>query len=237
MALSHIVMHVALCNAALRLKTQSELPIHVTVTDRINRDVVNQTFRAERENSNEVPVEFDVPWGIYRANVKMAAGHTQCGAVVYFTALSGLSRTLDVSLNEGNFRPAVPTLVMGTAPIAFSYVQPTVMAFDKSVACDAPVGNPLDAGIETQNDSDGYYASVFPNATLAQHGPVVLAVRLTDSHGGYHYIRVPAKVLGFSGGSWPSSANLNVNEDLIDYVADKPEDTLLCPHMYETITN
>jgi hypothetical protein len=27
---------------------------------------------------------------------------------------------------------------------------------------------------------------------------------------------------------------MDVNEDVIDYVADKPEDTLLCPHEYVT---
>lgn len=233
MALSHIVMHAALCNAALRLKTQSELPFRVVVTDRLNRDVLNQTFKAYRDNGNDVPLEFDVPWGTYRAGIKMSVGRVTCSAVQYFTVLPDHNRVLNVSLNDGSARGLVPALVMGTAPFAFSYVQPTVVAFDKSVACNGAVGDPLDAGIQTQNDSDGYYASIYPNATLAQHGPVVVAVRLTDSHGGYHYIRVPAKILGYSGG-WPSSANLNVNEDVIDYVADKPEDTLLCPKMYET---
>jgi hypothetical protein len=233
MALSHIVMHAALCNAALRLKTQSELPVRVVLTDRLNRDVLDQTFKAYRDNGNDVPLEFDVPWGTYRAVVTTKAGRTPCGAVQYFTVLADHNRVLNVSLADGSPKAPVPALVMGTAPFAFSYVQPTVVAFDKSVACNGPVGDPLDAGIQTQNDSDGYYASIMPNAMLAQHGPVVIAVRLTDSHGGYHYIRVPAKILGYSGG-WPSSANLNVNEDVIDYVADKPEDTLLCPKMYET---
>jgi hypothetical protein len=233
MALSHIVMHVALCNAALRLKTQSRLAVRVVLTDRLNRDVLDRTFTAYRDNGNDVPLEFDVPWGTYRASVKTTAGRTPCSAVQYVTVLSDHNRVVNVSLSEGSGKAVVPALVMGTAPFAFSYVQPTVVAFDKSVACNGPVGDPLDAGIETQNDSDGYYAAISPNATLAQHGPVVVAVRLTDSRGGYHYIRVPAKILGYSGG-WPSSANLNVNEDVIDYVADKPEDTLLCPKMYET---
>lgn len=234
MALSHIVMHLALCNQALRLKTQTELPVQVSVTDKIGRSILDQKFRAYRDNGNEVPVEFDIPWGTYRAAVKMPVAHAPCSAVTYFTVLPDHNRTLDISLQAHASPQPVPTLIMGTAPFAFSYVDPTVVAFANGTACNSQVGDPLDAGIVTQNDSDGYYASVLPNAQLIQQrGPAVLAVRLTDSHGGYHYIRVPPKVFGFSY-RWPSSAKFDVNEDAIDYVADKPEDTLLCPRMYET---
>lgn len=237
MALSHIVMHVALCNPAIRLKPQTALPLHVVVTDRINREVIDQNFRVFRENGNVINVEYEVPWGIYRARLDMKTNNAICGAYSYFDVLADHNRTVTVSLDEGRPRNLVPALVMGSAPFSFSYVQPTVVAFDKSTACNGQVGDPIDAGIVTENDGDGYYASVFPNAALAQHAPAVVAVRLTDSHAGYHYIRVPAKFLGYVGlGAWPSSVQLNVNEDLIDYVADKPEDTLLCPHMYQTIT-
>ncbi len=63
MALSHIVMHIGLCNSALRLKPQTELPVHVVVTDRINRDVLDQNFKVVRENGNDADIEFDIPWG------------------------------------------------------------------------------------------------------------------------------------------------------------------------------
>lgn len=237
MALSHIVLHAALCNSALRLKPQTVLPLHVIVTDRIRRDVVDQTFRVVRENGNEGTSEFDIPWGIYRVSLNMKLRNTACTAVSYFTVMADRPRTLTVSMHEGPPRNVVPALVMGSAPLAFSYVQPTVVAFDKSLACNAGVGDPLDAGIVMENDSDAYYASIFPNPTLIAHAPPVIAVRLTDSHGGYHYIRVPAKFLQYAGRTaWPSTVSLNVNEDVIDYVADKPEDTLLCPHMYQVIT-
>lgn len=236
MALSHLVLHVALCNAALRLKTQSELPVHVTITDRIGRDVVDQTVRAYRDNGNDVPVELDVPWGIFRAKVSAKAGRVTCGTTTYFAVLQDHNRTLDISLQQGGPPPPVPTLIMGTAPFAFSYVQPTVVAFPGGQACDAAVGDPIDAGIVTLNDADGYYADVVPTAALMQHGPPVIAVRLTDSHGGYHYIRMPAKALNYSD-TWPSAAEFNVNEDSIDWVADKPEDTLLCPKIYGTMVH
>jgi hypothetical protein len=63
-----------------------------------------------------------------------------------------------------------------------------------------------------------------------------VAVRLKDSHGGYNYIRVPGEFLGMSLG-WPSTGTFNVNEDVIDWIADKPEDTMLCPRLYKTITH
>ncbi len=237
MALSHIVLTVGLCNSALRLKPETALPLHVVVTDRINRDVIDRKFQVVRENGNNASVEFDIPWGVYKTKLDMLAGRRMCTGQAYFAVVVNSNRTLTVSMQDGHAPQAVPALVMGSAPIAFSYVQPTVVAFDKSMSCNGAVPDPLDAGIVTQNDSDGYYASIFPSAALMQHAPPVIAVRLTDSHAGYHYVRVPAKFMNYIGaGSWPSSVLLNVNEDLIDYVADKPEDTLLCPHMYQVIT-
>jgi hypothetical protein len=64
---------------------------------------------------------------------------------------------------------------------------------------------------------------------------MVVALRLTDSQGGYHYLRVPTNFLGWSE-KWPSSGRVDVNEDVIDLVQPKPEDTLLCPREYETET-
>ncbi|HZZ64260.1 MAG TPA: hypothetical protein VFE17_02060 [Candidatus Baltobacteraceae bacterium] len=237
MALSHIVLHVALCNPALRAKPGTALPLHVVVTDKIHRDIIDQNYTIVRENGNEGTVEFDIPWGMYRAKLDMHAHGATCSAVDYFTVLADHPRTVSISLQQGPVNTVVPALVMGSAPIAFSYVQPTVVALDKSVTCNGPVGDPLSAPIVMENDADAYYATVFPSAILTQHGPPVVAVRLTDSHAGYHYIRVPAKFLQYAGMTpWPSSVSLNVNEDVIDYVADKPEDTLLCPHMYQVIT-
>jgi hypothetical protein len=107
------------------------------------------------------------------------------------------------------------------------------MVFTGDTKCNGPIGNPVNADIDQVNDSDGYYASVYPSAALAGKGPYVLAVRLKDSQGGYHYIRVPAEFLGMSP-RWPSMGTFDVTEDVVDYVQDKPEDTLLCPRLYKT---
>ncbi|HKU67192.1 MAG TPA: hypothetical protein VJP85_05400 [Candidatus Baltobacteraceae bacterium] len=234
MALSHIVMHFALCNSAARLGPQADLPVHIVVTDKINRDVVDQTARVSRYEGNTSAAEFDVAWGIYRATVTMRAGHATCSAVQYFAVQPDHNRTLTVQLRDGNSPAPVPTLITGTAPFAFSYVEPTVLVFTAgSTKCNGPVGNPVDVNIDQETDNDGYYASVFPSPALAAKGPFVLAVRLKDSQGGYHYIRVPAEFLGMSP-RWPSMGQFDVTEDVVDYVQDKPEDTLLCPRLYKT---
>jgi hypothetical protein len=233
MALSHIVMHFALCNAAARLGPQADLPVHVVVTDKINRDVIDQNVRVARYEGNTSSAEFDIPWGIYRATATMRAGRATCTAVQYFNVPMDHNRTVTMNLRDGHVAAPVPTLINGTAPFAFSYVEPTVLVFPRDTKCNGPVGNPVNANIDQVTDSDGYYASVYPSAELAQGGPYVLAVRLKDSQGGYHYIRVPAEFLGFSQ-RWPSMGTFNVTEDVIDYVADKPEDTLLCPRLYKT---
>jgi hypothetical protein len=109
------------------------------------------------------------------------------------------------------------------------------MVFGGDTKCNGPIGTPIDAGIDQENDSDAFYATVYPNERLLRSRTMVVALRLTDSQGGYHYLRVPTNFLGWSE-KWPSSGRVDVNEDVIDLVQPKPEDTLLCPREYETET-
>lgn len=236
MALSHIVMHFALCNAAARMGPQAELPVHVTVTDRINRDVIDQDAKVLRYEGNTSSIEFDMPWGIYRTTVQMRAGKSTCSARQYFSVLLDHNRSVTIHLQDGRQLQPVPTLIQGTAPFSYSYVNPTVMVFGSDTKCNGAVGNPIDAGIEQDNDSDAFYAYVYPTPALARSRSFTVAIRLKDSQGGYHYLRVPGNFLTMSS-SWPSSGQMNVTEDVVDYVADKPEDTLLCPREYETETH
>ncbi len=237
MALSHVVLHVTLCQAAMRVKPQAVIPMQLLVTDRVNRHIVEQQFKLVREINNTANVAFDMPWGIYRVDMQAKAAGAVCSTEEYFAVVMDHNRQLDVTLQNGPVRPGrVPTLVMGAAPFAFAYVQPTVVAFDKSQQCNQPVGEPLNANISLTNDSDAYYGQFFPNAQLAPHAPLVVAVRLTDARGNFKYVRISGDFLSASSG-WPSSGTFNVDENVIDYVSDKPEDTLLCPKMYKTITH
>ena len=231
MDVSHIALHVALCSSVAKASAARTVPLRVTVTDKLDRSQVDQTFQIEPGMGTKPRFEFDLPFGTYRIAMSAKAAGAQCSGVDYFTVLSGHDRSLDVALNPGRPPVIVPMLVNGESPFSFSYVQPTLMVFSKQTKCNGPVGNPLNADIRVQSDSDGYYASIFPNAALAQELPAVMAMQLKDSQGGFHYVRLPTDVQ-FT--HWPSLTNFNVSEDVIDYVADKPEDTLLCPRMYKT---
>jgi hypothetical protein len=232
MDLSHIAMHVSLCNAVAQASAARNVPLRVQVTDKLDRPQVQQTFQIQPGMGKTPRFEFDLPFGIYRIAMQAKAGNATCGAVEYFTVLTGHNRSLDVTLQNGRVtNPVVPMLVAGESPFSFAYVQPTLMLFGKTAKCDGPVGDPINADIHVTTDSDGYYAQIFPNSALAQAWPVVVAMQMKDSQGGYHYVRLPGEP-GFS--RWPSQLSFNVSEDVIDYVADKPEDTLLCPRMYKT---
>lgn len=231
MDMSHIALHVALCSSVAKASAARTVPLRVVVTDRLDRTQVDQTFQIEPGMGKTPRFEFDLPFGTYRMAMNAKVKGAQCGGVDYFTVLNGRDRSLDVSLDPHATAPPVPMLVNGESPFAFSYVQPTLMVFSKDTKCNGPVGNPLSADIRVQSDSDGYYASIFPTSALAQEMPAVMAMQLKDSQGGFHYVRLPTPVQ-FT--HWPSQTHFDVSEDVIDYVADKPEDTLLCPRMYKT---
>ncbi len=232
MGLSHIALHVSLCSSVARVAASRNVPLRAVVTDKLDRPQIQQTFVVEPGTGKTARFEFDLPFGMYRLTMQTQGGNAPCGAVEYFTVLNGHDRTLAVNLQDGRaVNPVVPMLVDGESPFSFAYVQPTLMVFGKTAKCDGPVGDPVTADIRVQSDSDGYYASIFPNQALADASPAVVAMQLKDSQGGFHYVRLPGQVY-FS--RWPSLLTFNVSEDVIDYVADKPEDTLLCPRMYKT---
>ncbi|HEV3152596.1 MAG TPA: hypothetical protein VGZ02_02210 [Candidatus Baltobacteraceae bacterium] len=231
MPLSHIVMHVALCQSAVREAANRDVPLHIVLTDRIERTALDQKFSIERGSTREAPIEFDIPFGIYRASVSTST----CGAVGYFSVIPDVNRGVSISLQQGRPQaPIPPAIVQGTAPFEFAYVQPVVEVFPKTVKCDDPIGDPLNVGIEMDNEPNSYYATIAPSADLERNAPVTLAVRMNDSHGGYQYLRVPiGDAIGYRT-AWPSLGQLNITSGLIDQLAGKPEDTLLCIRMTKT---
>jgi len=60
-----------------------------------------------------------------------------------------------------------------------------------------------------------------------------VALRLTDTTGGYHYIRIPADFPP-APNAWPTYERFNLTMNIADFAASKPEDTLLCPRLFET---
>lgn len=235
MALSHIVMHLVLCSASARLKTQADLPVHVTVLDKVNHHLVDQVVRVSRTGAADGTAEFDVPWGLYLAQASLRAGGTTCSESQFFSVLPNHNRELTVHLQNGNVGTLVPTIIYGDIPSEFSYVEPQVVLFGKDTKCDEQIGTPIDAKIDQQNDDQAYYASVYPTPALVQNMPVTPAIRLKDSSGGYHYLRMPANFIGFTH-RMPGLNELDIKDELVQFIAGKPEDTLLCMRGYETTT-
>lgn len=235
MALSHIVMHLVLCNAATRHKTQSGVPVHVVMLDKVHRHVADETVRVAAAGAADDTAEFDVPWGTYLAQASLHAGETACSDATFFSVLPNHNREVTLQLQRGHTAARMPVIINGDLPAEFAYAQPTLVVFGKDAKCNAPVADPLPLDISQQNDGEAYYVSVYPSAALMQNMPAIPALRLTDSSGGYHYLKLPNNFLGFSSG-WPNQAQFDVQDKLIDFLAAKPEDTLLCIRGYETTT-
>lgn len=232
MALSHVVMHLALCSAASRL-TQPTVPVRIAVTDKIGRPMNDQIVHVARTGAADATAEFDIAWGYYLARASMHVGKVTCSGNMYFPVIADHNRELHMQLQNGMLMVPRPTIIYGDLPGEFAYVSPTVVVFGKDTKCDGSVGTPIDTKIDQQNDEQAYYATVYPTAELMRNAPFTLALRLTDSSGGYHYLRMPANFLG----DVPSLDELDVKDALIDFIAAKPEDTLLCPRGYETIVH
>lgn len=222
---SHVVLHLLLCASVARADEHRSVPVRVTMTDRIGRTAFEQTFPIEQGSGREADIEFDMPFGIYLAQAR-AAG---CSATQFASFMIGVNRSLTLSLQQGGSPPRpVPAIVEGTAPFEFSYAQPTVLVFPRGAKCGEPIGTPLDADVEMDNEAASYYALVYPNRALERNLPVTVVVRMNDSHGGYQYVRVPlSDELGYAY-PWPALGQVNVGPDLIDEIAGKPEDTLIC---------
>lgn len=210
---------------------QAVVPVHIIATDKINRDVVDRVVNLDRGVGSAGVVSFELPWGTYR--IRLQSLKPACSATAYLVLLKDVNRNVTVQLSEKPPAAAMPTIVFGAAPFSFSYVNPALVIFPPPLACNAPITTPVAADIQTENDDDGYYSYLYANAALAQVPQPVTALRLTDSSGGYHYVRIPARDLGLSS-RWPITEQFDVTDDVIDYVSGKPEDTLLCPKLLRT---
>jgi hypothetical protein len=227
-------MHLALCNAAARLSPQAQLPVRVVATDRIDRDAVDQTTRVPRYEGNDAVTEFDIPWGIYRTVVTMRAGKTTCSSAMFLSVLPDHNRSITVHLQDVPVPQPAPVILQGSAPVEYAYTNPAVVFFDKNTKCNDPVGTPIDVQEDVETDDDAYYSTVYPTLSLFQQRPT-LAVRLKDTRGGYHYVHLPSNFLTFSR-KFANLGQFDITDDLIQYLADKPEDTLICIKAYETTT-
>ncbi|HEY8298671.1 MAG TPA: hypothetical protein VIG32_11690 [Candidatus Baltobacteraceae bacterium] len=230
LALSHVVLHLTLaCKSTAKLSAEAAVPIHVVLAYPVRAPEMDQTFKVQRDSDNVAIVEFDAPQGVYRLFADIG-GKRRCGGVDYLVVLPDHDRSFALTLTDRPVPPITPALVAGSAEMI---AHPTVVLFPKNTACNKSVGDPLSEPVDNEISPGAYYAAVNSAIGIHERGSRIIAVRLTDSSGGFHYIRVRIDFPNYTNG-WPTFTHFNVSTDLIEYAADKPEDTLLCPPMYRT---
>ncbi len=228
--LEHVIINIGLCKAVARLSPSTTVAMRTVVTDRVNRVQYDKTVTFQRETGTQTRVEFDSAWGTYR--IVMSVPKYRCSGVDYMHVLQDHDRSLNTKIVDGLADATAPVLILGSLPLSFAYVQPAVVMFPAALRCNAAVGDPQTDGIDNELEQDAYYAAIRTPALYHQPIAVTLAVRLQDSSGGFHYIRVPWKFS--SGYTWPSIGQLNVDDGLIGWAAEQTEDILLCPRFYGT---
>jgi hypothetical protein len=229
-ALEHIILNVGLCKAVARLSPQANVSMRVVVSDRVKRAEFDQTVQFRRGTGNSTPVEFDSSWGTYR--ITMNIPKYNCNGIDFMEVLSDHNRSMNTMVVDGPANPAAPVIIFGALPQSFSYTQPSVVIFPSTLRCNGLVGDPQTDGVDNELEQDAYYVAIRAPAFYREPIGVTLAVRLQDSSGGSHYIRMPWKFA--SGYTWPSIGKLDIDDALLGWVAEQTEDILLCPKFYGT---
>lgn len=228
--LEHVILNIGLCKSVARLAPRANVVMRVVVTDRINRSELDRTVTFARGTGDRTRFEFDSQWGTYR--IVMSIPKYRCNAVDFLEVLTEHNRTMNTQLLDGPANPMAPVLIIGSLPQSFAYAQPAVVMFPATQRCNGAVGDPQTTGIDNQLEQDAYYSSIRTPALYHQPISVTLAVRLQDSSGGFHYVRMPWKFP--SGYNWPSIGQLNIDDAVLGWVAEQTEDILLCPKFYGT---
>ena len=229
--LSHVILHIGLCSSIARTKAQTPVAIHVSLLDRGNVAEYDHVYKFARGEEDTTEVEFDVHRGTFR--LLLDADNRKCTAYDYLFFMPDHDRNVTETLSDGVVDPTQPMLLSGAAPMSFSYVKPTFVLVDKSVACKAPIGTPLPTQIQVERDRDGYYTWLYTDPQIDALGSVTVALRLGTTSGQFHYVRVPMQFpVGWGG--WPATIEFNVTEDQIDDLATDPTGVLLCPKLWKT---
>jgi hypothetical protein len=233
-ALSHVILHLTLCNAALQTTPKAPVAVRVKLSDRTGAQTFAQTYQIQPEDVGEPVVEFDNARGAFKLQVDVPQYH--CTGTQFLVFMPDHVRKIAVPLYDQGQEPPLPSVPMvlyGDAPLSFVYVKPTFVLFDKSVECKKPVDDPLPAKIVTEYDQNGYYVWLYPDPSMESHQPVTLALRMRTATGMYHYLRIPRFHPQIMQG-WPQIVQLPITEEDVDGVATDPTDVLLCPSFRST---
>ena len=230
LGLSHIALHVTLCRQASALPLNAPLQARIVLAYARRDPAMNRVFLLHRESDGHAVVEFDSTQGVYRLSIETQKPH--CGAMAFVAVLPDHDRDVNLTLEPGKPQPPpiTPALVAGDSP---AYEQPAVVLLAQPIACDAPIGHFASDAVVMETNAQGFYASIYSPAGIANRKSRMGALRLTDSSGGYHYIRLPMYYPPAQQ-AFASFERFNVTDDVLAYAAGKPEDTLLCPRLSAT---
>lgn len=232
LGLSHVVLHIALCRRLAAAPPKTRLALHIALIEPDGHPALDRVYHRRRGESATKNVEFDLRQGVYEL-LAQAPGVPNCENEQFFMILPNHNRQIELSLHRG-VRRISPTLVGGATPLSFTYVKPTIVLFDAAkVKCGGPVPSPLDVRVVDDVEFDAFYAQMFSRRGILNPKSVLMALRVNDVQGGYHYVRVPAAFPPSLYGPPPVN-HFDVKDDLIDVLATQPEDTLFCPRIYRT---
>jgi len=232
MALPHAVLHLTLCTAMAHAPAGTPIDVHLHAVDSTRRQTYERDFHFTRgQSSNEQTVEFDSLRGVFL--MTYTAPKFNCGATNYEVFLDGESRNMRQTLVAGSGDARQPTLLVGTAPSAFLYENPTFVLLDKSIECKQPVDSTLDSDFVTEYDPGSFHLWLYPTPQILARGAVTLAFKLTSTTGEDQFIRLkfpyPTPWRG-----WPYTIQFNLPENILDGLATEDKNVLLCPKMYQT---
>lgn len=230
--LSHVVLHIALCNRFQTAQPATPVALRLKLIEPDGHFAVDHVYRFRRGRHMTHDVEFDLPQGIY-ALLAQVQRVPNCVNEQFFLILPNHNRQIKIGLGPPRTRIS-PTLVGGSTPISFTYVKPTIVLFDASQAkCGKPIPTPLNVRVVDDVEFDAFYAEMYSRRGILNPKSVLMALRVNDVQGGYHYVRVPAAFPPSLYGPPPVN-HFDVKDDLIDVLATQPEDTLFCPRIYRT---
>ena len=208
------------------------MDIHVHAIDHAGRQPYDTDLRFIRGTSPEqIAGEFNIPRGVYL--VTLHAAKYDCSAQSYQVFLEDESRNIKETLQAGHPQARQPTLLVGTAPAAFLYEEPTFVLLDKSIECNKPVDTTLTSDIVSEYDPGSFHLWLYPTPDVISRTSVTLAFKLTSSTGDDQFVRLkypyPVPWPG-----WPYTIQFNLPENILDGLATEPKNVLLCPRIYET---
>lgn len=229
--LLHVFLHLALCNSMSGLPAGAPVEVHVRISDKVDRAVLDQVFETSRGSGGEATVAFDIPWGVYRLEASVPA--RDCNAVDYIIAQPDRNRTIAETLHDGPAPAVRPVLVFGTGPQSFHDAKPQFVFLDaQAVECQFAVPDPLPSRVAFEHEGDAYYATVY---AVPAGVPSLLALRLQTPEHAYQYVSVVELSPDWAG--WPTTIQFNVTQKQMALLEGKAADTLFCPPQNVTQAN